>query len=368
MRQTLRLGSFSGIPIGINWGLLLIAAFYMFNLAVGVLPATVPGASTLSYWVFAGIGVVAFFGSVLAHELGHSIVAQRNNIQVRAITLWLLGGVAELESEAENPGVEFRIAVAGPLVSVAMAVAFGALWWFTSLFLGGGVLAATLGYLAIINVVLAVFNMIPAAPLDGGRVLAAALWWRSDNRYTARASAARVGQVFGTAMLGLGLFGVFAGAGTFIWLILGFFLRTAATAERRRAEALGAIATADVATSMYPIVSPITSGITLAGLDSMRFAHAGPVAFPIWENGVVVGLVPSTAVDQFPIQQRTERRVEDAIVSWEDFTSARIDEKMSDVIERARLADKTHVLVYGIDNTQVGYLPLNGSVRIPVSA
>ena len=105
MRQSLRLGSISGIPVGINWGLLLIAGFYIFNLAVGLLPAAVPGSSTFSYWVFASVSIVLFFASVLAHELGHAIVAQRNNIRVRAITLWFLGGVAELEKEADDPGV-----------------------------------------------------------------------------------------------------------------------------------------------------------------------------------------------------------------------------------------------------------------------
>ncbi len=176
MRQSLRLGSISGIPIGINWGLLVIAAFYLVNLAVGILPASSPGASALTYWVFALVGVVAFFASVLAHELGHSLVAQRNGIGVQAITLWLLGGVAVLEREADDPGVEFRIAIAGPIVSVVMAIVFGALAWATSAVVGSAVLVATLGYLALLNLVLAVFNMIPAAPLDGGRVLAAALW------------------------------------------------------------------------------------------------------------------------------------------------------------------------------------------------
>ena len=363
MRQTLRLGSISGIPIGINWGLLLIAAFYLFNLAVGILPAAVPGASAVSYWFFGAVGVVAFFASVLAHELGHSIVAQRNNIRVRAITLWLLGGVAELETEADDPGVEFRIAVAGPLVSVVLAVVFGALYIAMSAVLVGSMLSVIVGYLAIINVALAVFNMIPAAPLDGGRVLAAALWWKSNNRHSARAMAARVGQVFGTALLGVGIVGWLLGAGTFIWMILGFFLRTAATAERRRAEMLDAISSADLATSMYPIVAPVTAGITLAGLDAMRVGAERPVAFPLWVNGVVVGLIPSTTIDRTPITERWERRVEESVVDWDAFVSARVDEPMDEVVARARSTRKSHVLVYGTDGTQVGYVPLDGSIR-----
>ena len=202
MRQSIRLGSISGIPVGINWGLILIAGFYLLNLAVGILPTEVPGSSTFSLWVFAAINVILFFGSVLAHELGHSVVAQRNGIMVRAITLWFLGGVAELEKEADNPGAEFRIAVAGPAVSVALGVFFGAVWFAVStLFGGGSLLTFSLGYLALINVGLAVFNMIPAAPLDGGRVLASVLWRGRRNRHQARATAARVGEIFGTGLL-----------------------------------------------------------------------------------------------------------------------------------------------------------------------
>ena len=195
MRQSLRLGSISGIPVGINWGLLLIAGFYIFNLAAGIFPAAVPNGSQLVYWTVAAATVVVFFGSVLAHELGHAIVAQRNGINVKAITLWLLGGVAELEKEADDPGVEFRIAIAGPAVSVALAVGFGALWFALSPFISGGLLSFSLGYLALVNGGLAIFNPIPAAPLDGGRVLSSFLWWRSNNRHTARATSAGVGRV-----------------------------------------------------------------------------------------------------------------------------------------------------------------------------
>lgn len=364
MRQSLRLGSISGIPVGLNWGLLLIAAFYVFNLAVGILPAEVPGASAGSYWFFAAIGVVAFFGSILAHELGHSIVAQRNGIKVRAITLWFLGGVAELEKEADDPGVEFRIAIAGPAVSVALAAAFGVLAFGVGTVFGGGLFAFTLLYLALVNGVLAVFNMIPAAPLDGGRVLASALWWRSKNRHTARATAAKAGEVFGTAMIIIGVIGIFTGAGTFVLAILGFFLRTAAGAERRRAEANGALSTANVATAMLPLVGPINRGITVAGLESMSTAYERPVAFPLWSPDGITGLVPSTAVNSTPPANRTHTFVEDIVVEWGDFTSARVEEKMEDVVDRARMTEKSHVLVYDGEGRQVGYLPLDGSLAL----
>ncbi len=367
MRQSLRLGTISGIPIGLNWGLILIALFYMFNLGAGILPAAVPGLSVFTYWGFAAVGVVAFFASILAHELGHSIVAQRNNIGVRSITLWLLGGVAELEREADDPGVEFRIAIAGPAVSVALAAIFGALTIVVTTLFGGGILAFTLGYLSVVNLLLAMFNMIPAAPLDGGRVLTAALWWRNDNRHISRAKSAQVGQFFGTVLLAVGLIGVFTGNGTFLLAFLGFFLRSAAGGERRRAEMFEAARTAEVASSMLPIVAPITSGITISGLAAMSAPHRD-VAFPLWANGNLAGLVPSTAIDQTPVGYRSTRLVEDAAIHWHEFISAFVNEPMSTVLSRAQASDKSHVLVYNSTGQRVGYLPLAGSFGRPVAA
>lgn len=368
MRQTLRLGTISGIPIGLNGGLILIALFYLFNLGAGILPAAVPDQSAFLYWTFAAFGVVAFFASILAHELGHALVAQRNNIGVRAITLWLLGGVAELEKEADDPGVEFRIAIAGPAVSLALAVFFGALTLGVTTILGGGIFAFTLGYLAIVNLGVAIFNLIPAAPLDGGRVLTSILWWRNDNRHISRAKSARVGEIFGNVLLAIGIFGIFTGSGTFIFALLGFFLRTAAKGERQRAELFEAASKADLATTMLPLASPITSGITLSGLEAMSGPTTRPVAFPLWAGNGLVGLVPSTAIDQVSNADRPTLFVEDIVINWDQFTSAFVDEELSMVVDRAREMDKNHVLVYDSAGRRVGYLPLDGSLHLLAKA
>ena len=362
MRQSLRLGSISGIPVGLNWGLLLVAGFSLLNLAVAIYPASVPGASALSYWAFSAATVVLFFGSILAHELGHSIVAQRNGIGVRAITLWFLGGVAELEREADEPGVEFRIAIAGPAVSVGLGVGFGLLAYASSVFVGGGLLAFSFGYLAFVNVVLAVFNMIPAAPLDGGRVLAAVLWRRSENRHQARATAARAGEVFGTVLIVGGVLGVLTGQGTLLLGLLGVFLRVAAGSERVQATRLDAMTRAGIRDAMAVIQRPITPGITLAGLESMSYGSDQPVAFPLWGRDGVIGLVSSSVITRVPPAQRVYDTVDRHVVEWDRFTSARVDEAMVDVHERARLAGKQHVLIYDSLGAQVGHLDLSDIV------
>lgn len=358
MRQSIRLGSIAGIPVGLNWGLLLIAAFYVLNLATGILPFFVPGASTTAYWVASSIAVVFFFGSILAHELGHAIVAQRNGIKVNAITLWLLGGVAQLDSEPDNAGAEFRIAIAGPAVSVALGAAFGAVWFALSPFIGGTVASFVLGYLAIINVGLAAFNMIPAAPLDGGRVLAAALWWKSDNRHTARATAAKSGQLIGSLILGLGVVLLLNGQGSIFTIILGWFIRSGATQERRRAQQLGKLATTDLAGAMEPLVGPISQGITVSGLEAMSAPYGRPTAFPVNGPTGVSGVVSSAAVHTIRPDERYSTLVEDLVVPWSSFTSARVGEDMSVILDRARESGKTHVIVYDEMGRQVGYVAL----------
>ena len=360
MRQSIRLGSIAGIPVGLNWGVLLIAAFYIFNLAVGILPAAVPNASTTGYWIAATAGIILFFGSILAHEFGHALVAQRNGIKVNAITLWFLGGVALLDKEADNPGAEFRIAIAGPAVSVALGVIFGALWLVASPMVGGTLFTFILGYLAVINIVLAVFNLIPAAPLDGGRVLAAALWWKSGEKNTARANAAKAGQIAGTGFMGLGVLLLLTGGNGFITIFLGWFIRSAALQERRRAERLDKVETADLAASMQPLVAPINGGITVSGLESLSASYPGPVAFPIAGPGGTSGLVSSISVHTTPPGERQSVFVADLVVPWEQFTSARENEPMAVVLERAKTSGKDHVLVYDDSGRQVGYVALNG--------
>lgn len=356
MRQSIRLGTISGIPVGINWGLLLVAAFYIFNLAAVILPANVAGQNSAAYWLFATGAVVLFFGSILAHELGHSIVAQRNGINVRAITLWLLGGVAELEKEADDPGVEFRVAIAGPAVSFALTAFFGAATFAAATVTGGGLLTFTLGYLALANGVLGLFNLFPAAPLDGGRVLAAALWSKNKNRHMSRATAAKAGQLFGGALTAIGVLGILTGGGTFVLAILGFFLLSAAGAERRRAENLNAFAKTDVASAMQPLVAPISSGITVAGLEAMSNGLDRPVAYPVWGPNGVTGVVSSASVADTPVFERASTLVSEIGVGWDNFVSANVNEEMSEVLRRSQESGKEHVVVYDQDQRQVGYI------------
>src|SRR4029453_5718087 len=188
VRASISLGRIAGIKVGINASVFLIVAILVSGLATGQLPAAYPGRSIVAYVIAAIIAAVLFLASLLAHELAHSLVARRNGIEVESIVLWLLGGVAQLRGEPKTPGADFRIAIVGPLTSLGLAVVFGLAAGAFALGGATGLPFGVLAYLAATNAMLAVFNLIPAAPLDGGRVLGAALGRGRGNRQTAAVS------------------------------------------------------------------------------------------------------------------------------------------------------------------------------------
>ncbi len=233
MNSSFRLGRVAGIEIGVNWSWLIVFGLITWSLATAIFPNANPG---LGHGTYVGMAVVAallFFLSILLHELGHAVQAQREGIEIVGITLWLFGGVAKFRGMFPSAGTEFRIAIAGPLVSLALGVAFvGA-----ALAMSGpeqvDAVAAWLGY---INLSLLVFNLLPALPLDGGRVLRSALWAaRKDFRRATRVAAA-IGRGFGFLFIAGGLVLAFwTDPMSGLWLaFLGWFLLSAAWAEGAR--------------------------------------------------------------------------------------------------------------------------------------
>src|SRR5262249_17692453 len=227
--------------VGLDWSLLLIAGLLTLSLAGDQFPSEFPGEPTAAYWIVGLVAAGLFFASVLSHELAHSLVARRHGVEVDGITLWMLGGVAKLGGESPTAGAELRIASAGPATSVGLAALFG-VGAFTASALGApGLPRAALAWLALINGILAIFNLIPAAPLDGGRILSSLLWFHHGNRYRAAATAAQVGVVFGWLLVGLGGVGWLAGLGfgTLWTALIGWFLISAARAGGQMAPRVG---------------------------------------------------------------------------------------------------------------------------------
>jgi Zn-dependent protease len=248
------LGRIAGIRVAASWTLLIVVALLVLGLAGGVFPRDYPGLAAGWYLAAAAVGAALFLVSLLAHELAHALVARRAGIAVESITFWLFGGVARLSGDAGNPTAALWIALVGPLTSLALAGVF----WAAASGLRGAeaapVVAGVPGWLAWTNLGLALFNLLPGAPLDGGRVLRALLWLRSGDRDRSARTAARAGRVLGVILVGLGIFQIFSGLGANgLWIaFLGWFLGGAARAEEELATARGTLAGVRVRDAMTP--------------------------------------------------------------------------------------------------------------------
>jgi Zn-dependent protease len=231
MKRSVKLGSVAGITIGAHWSVLVILTLIADILAVSVLPAAAPGHAYALYWVVAVITALLFLASLLAHELAHAVVARRNHVPVGAITLWMLGGMAELPGDPPSPKAELRVAVAGPLASLAAAVIF-LLAGIGGVALGATLIGSPLIWLGVMNAFLAVFNALPGAPLDGGRILRALLWKRYGSRERAGRAAARAGRILGYVIVAVGVAELFSGQYAGLWpALVGWFIIAAAGAE-----------------------------------------------------------------------------------------------------------------------------------------
>jgi Zn-dependent protease len=339
MRETLSLGRIAGIRVGLNWSVLFIVALLVVGLASAQLPDEYPDRSAAEYVFAALVAAVLFLGSLLAHELAHAVVARRNGVEVDSIVLWLLGGVAQLRSEPSTSGADFRIAVVGPLTSLVLAVGFGAVGMVASLLGAEGLPIGVLAYLAGTNLLLAIFNLLPAAPLDGGRVLRAALWrWRGD-RERASVAAARAGQIFGFVLIGLGLLQVLAAGGIGgLWLaLIGWFLVNAATAEEQQARLssrLSGVRVRDVM-SGPPVVADGSLPLD-EFIDRLAMTHRFS-SYPLVDSGGrLTGLVTLNRVRAVPPEQRASTLLRDIACPPEEVPTARPDEPLLTLLPRMR--------------------------------
>jgi Zn-dependent protease len=351
-RSGIRLGRILGIPVAIDWTLLVIAALLTVSLAGDRYPMEFPGEPVGSYWVVGILTAAIFFASVLAHELSHSVVARRHGIRVDGITLWMLGGVARLGGEAPTPRAEFLIAAAGPATSLVLAGVFGVGAATISALAGPGLLGSALGWLALINAVLAAFNLIPAAPLDGGRILASVLWFVHGDRDRAMATAAQVGVVFGWVLVGVGALGWLVGLGFGgLWTaLIGWFVISAARAEgeiARSRRAFGDVRVRDVMTANPPRARGWLTVDEFLRDDAPRL-HDRVVPVERYDGGIA-GLANVDQLRTVPPPQAATRRVSDYTVQLPLIRTARRDDKLSDVAVRPARGPSQSILVFDGD-------------------
>ncbi|MFP4500302.1 MAG: site-2 protease family protein [Candidatus Hydrogenedentota bacterium] len=223
------------VKIDISW--VFLAALITWSLAEGFFPQQYSGLTTTTYWLMGALGALGLFVSIILHELGHSLVARRFGLPIRDITLFIFGGVADMEEEPPTAPAEFWMAIAGPVVSVTIAAVCG-LVYYVVVYIGGApsIGMTVVGYLGLVNAVLALFNLMPAFPLDGGRVFRALLWgWKRDLRWATRV-ASGIGRGFGLVLIGLGILSILGGnvIGGIWFCLIGMFMRMASHAAYKQ--------------------------------------------------------------------------------------------------------------------------------------
>jgi Zn-dependent protease/predicted transcriptional regulator len=357
MTASIRLGRIAGVMVGVNWSVLIIFVLIAWGLAAGRFPAAYPGNPA---WLYLAAGIVAalvFFLGLLAHEISHAIVAKRNGLSVQDITLWLFGGVAQLRGEVSNPGAELRIAGVGPLVSLVVGLVFLGIAMVVNPVGHAGLLHGVLLWLGGINIAIAVFNVLPAAPLDGGRLLRAALWkWRGDRVWAAVVSA-RAGRVLGAVLIAIGLWRfVLTGVFGALWLaLIGWFLFGAAAREEQEAQVGPALAGVRVGEVMSPNPDSAPPDISVAEfIDRYLLGHRHS-AFPLTADGQPVGLVTLDRVRHVPPERRDSTRLRDIACPREELAVASPQEPLDQLLPRLTACADGRALVVD-DQRLVGIL------------
>jgi Zn-dependent protease len=306
-----------GFPIRLDPSWVPVAALMTWSLASGIFPVLAPGLSQPLYWTMSAVATLGLFASVIVHELAHSLVARRYGIPIRGITLFFFGGVAEMVGEPPSARSELLVAAAGPVASLGVAACgWGAMAAVTALGVPDPVVAV-IGYLALTNAVLAVFNLVPAFPLDGGRILRSMLWsWKDDLRGATRISSG-IGTAFGWLLIALGIVRAFWASdwiGGIWWVLLGFFVRSAASGAYQQLLLRQVLEAETVGRLMHP--HPVAVPRSLALTEWVRnYVYRYPFKmFPVLDDsGRLIGCIKVRRLREVP-REEWERQTVGAFV------------------------------------------------------
>ncbi|MEU1941131.1 site-2 protease family protein [Streptomyces sp. NPDC020125] len=337
MNGSVRVGHVLGVPLRMHWSVPVLIIVLAYGLGHQTLPAWTPGRSGTAYALASVVGAVLLMGSLLMHEAAHAVAARRKGVSVEDVTLWALGGMTKM-GRPRTAGVAFWVAVIGPLTSLVIGgVALGAGIGLHTL-TGWGVPTAVLIWLGWANLLLGVFNLLPAAPLDGGRVVQAAIWWRTGDRERADRAAGRSGQILGVALIAIGWISFVRGNTGGLWLsLIGLFMVIIANAERQRAGVNTALRGVRVADAMSAPVAAGADWLTVERFIDDVAAHARHSVMPLLDfEGQPSGAVRLRVLAAVPAEARETQRVRDVATPLSRCTVAEPGELLSEVLERAR--------------------------------
>jgi Zn-dependent protease/CBS domain-containing protein len=363
-RGTFHLLTIAGVEIEIDFSWIIIFILILWSLSAGYFPYVYPGHSAGEYW---GVGVVAtilFFASVVGHELSHAAMGNFLGEKVSKITLFIFGGMAHLSGEPKTASDEFKIAAVGPASSIAIAAFFWGIALAVRSATGATLWFAMFTYLAFVNVALAVFNLLPGFPLDGGRLLRAFLWRRWGDLRRATAAAADWGSGIAWALIALGALEIFSASliGG-LWLIfIGLFLRSAASSSYQSMVIEQMLGQSRVGELMIHDPTSIPPDMTIADAVERYFLHYGYTGFPVASNGCVCGLLALSRVRECPSEQRASRTVSDVMFPVDSRITISENASVADAMHQMAEADIGRLLVMD-GNRLSGMITRSGIAR-----
>lgn len=298
---SLRLGRPFGIPLEIDASWLLVFALVTTSLTLSYFPAALPDAPSSLYVLLGVITALAFFASLVLHELAHSLVARAGGLKITKVTLFLFGGVSQMEDEPKSPGHEFLLALAGPLTSVVLGA--GALVVRAVLVDAGapGLFWLPFEYLGLINIALAAFNLLPGFPLDGGRVLRAVLWAATGNILRATKWASRAGQAIGTILIATAVLGVLRGTFDLVWFaVMGWFLSGMSSTAYQQQVVRASLAEVPLSRIMSAPAVLAPKNVSLQEMAHSYFLGGRHTRYPVVDEGKVIGLIDLSRLKEVP--------------------------------------------------------------------
>jgi Zn-dependent protease len=350
-----KIGTIMGIPIRVHFSWLIVFGLITWLLSSRYFPQVTPDLPFVSYWINGVLAALFLFASVAFHELAHSYVAQKYRLTIESITLFIFGGVAQLKGEPPHPRAEFWIAIAGPLSSFILSAFFFILTMTT----GGGA-KALFAYLAQINLILGVFNLIPGFPMDGGRVLRSAIWGKKKDYFYATQKASSVGRGIALFLILLGLFSIFTGGPGGFWLILiGWFLYSAAQASYQQAtlqETLSGIKVKDIMVKEMQTIDP---SISLDKAVDEYFLKYGYGGFPVIDNGKFLGILTLKEVKNVPREDWGKVKVSSIFVPHDKKWEISPDADVVKALELMIKEDKGRIVITERDKI-IGLITRNG--------
>lgn len=291
------------VRVDLSWFVVLVLVSW--SLAEGVFPASVEGLPSWGYWTMGIIGALGLFGSVVLHELAHSLEARRHGLEMKGITLFIFGGVAEMTEEPPSPKAEFDVAIAGPILSLLLGLILLGAQLFGRAFEWSEAVVGVVGYLGLMNLVLVAFNVVPAFPLDGGRVLRSILWRSKCSLRQATRITSRIGSFFGLALIAMGIVAVFYGdfLGGMWWFLIGLFLRSAAQMSYQQLLVRRLLEGEPVSRFMRREPITVPRSVTVRELVENYLYRYHHKMFPVTDNGHVVGCISTDEVTKLPREE-----------------------------------------------------------------